>query len=362
VTEAAPLATALGDVRLIGRNDTPIWGMNNAERVRRLAEAAAKDGRTLDPGKALFVSLRFVFDPLLIQIALDRPDIALCREGEFVIGLLPQDCDPAAAERLEIGPDDTFYNKQLRKLQQPFVSRLAPETQRTIERQSYQGAYKGVTDLLTKYLWPEWALFLTRLAARIGMSPNMVTGIGAVFNLLAFFAFWNGSYWAGMAFGLVFMVLDTVDGKLARCTITSSRWGDWLDHGIDLLHPPFWWWAWGVGLSQAGLALPTDEFVLLMAALVAGYVIQRGIEGIFIKRFRMDMHVWGRIDSRFRLITARRNPNMVILFVSLLFGRPDLGLVAVTWWTILSCLFHAVRLLQAEAASRRGKPIVSWMG
>ena len=35
-------------------------------------------------------------------------------------------------------------------------------------------------------------------------------------------------------------------------------------------------------------------------------------------------------DSQFRLITARRNPNMVILFVALLFGRPDIGLVSMS--------------------------------
>jgi phosphatidylglycerophosphate synthase len=315
----------------------------------------------------LFVSLDFVFDPLLFAIALERPDVAVMREGAFVIGLLEEDADPqapwahAGVERLEIRAGDTFYNRQLRKLQQPFVSRLTPENVPMIERQSYEGAYKGVTDLLTKYLWPEWALYLTRLAARIGMTPNMVTGIGALFNLFAMIAFWNGYYWAGMACGLVFMVLDTVDGKLARCTVTSSKWGDIFDHGIDLLHPPFWWAAWGVGLAKVGLALPWDRFVLIMALLVAGYVLQRGIEGIFLKRFGMDIHVWGRIDSKFRLVTARRNPNMVILFVSMLFGRPDFGLIAVTGWTILSFLFHAVRLAQAEAATRRGKPIVSWM-
>jgi phosphatidylglycerophosphate synthase len=336
--------------------------MSNEERVRRLAEKAAKSGRTLPDGKTLFVSLDFAFDPLLIDIALDRPDVALHRDGAFVIGLLPSEAGPEGAERVEIGPEDTFYNKQLRKLQKPFVSRLAPETVSTIERQSYQGAYKGVTDLLTKYLWPEWALFLTRLAARIGMSPNMVTAIGALFNVLAMIAFWDGRYWIGMACALVFMVLDTVDGKLARCTITSSKWGDVFDHGIDLLHPPFWWWAWGIGLAKVGLALPYDEFVLLMVLLMAGYVLQRGIEGIFLKRFGMDIHVWGRIDSQFRLITARRNPNMVILFVSMLFVRPDLGLIAVTGWTVFSFFFHAVRLAQAEAATRRGKPIVSWMG
>ena len=67
----------------------------------------------------------------------------------------------------------------------------------------------------------------------------------------------------------------------------------------------------------------------------------------------MHIHVWQRIDSQFRLITARRNPNMVILVAALLFGRPDVGLELVALWTILSLIFHAVRLAQADAQARR---------
>src|SRR3546814_13499785 len=79
--------------------------------------------------------------------------------------------------------------------------------------------------------------------------------------------------------------------------------------------------------------LSARDFALVMAAVIAGYVLQRVIEGMFIKDFGMDIHVWQRFDSRFRLITARRNPNMVILFVALLAGRPDIGLIALAWWT-----------------------------
>src|SRR3546814_18904205 len=52
-----------------------------------------------------------------------------------------------------------IYNRQLRKLDCPFIQRLTPDTRRAIERKSYFGAYKGVTDALTKYLWPELALW-----------------------------------------------------------------------------------------------------------------------------------------------------------------------------------------------------------
>ena len=61
------------------------------------------------------------------------------------------------------------------------------------------------------------------------------------------------------------------------------------------------------------------------------------------------------------LVTARRNSNMVILFVAMLLGRPDWGLVALAWWTVISLVVHAVRLAQAYAERRSARPIVSWM-
>ena len=100
---------------------------------------------------------------------------------------------------------------------------------------------------------------------------------------------------------------------------------------------------------------------MLLAEIVIGYVAQRVIEGIFIARFKMHIHVWQQIDSRFRLVTARRNPNMVILVVALLAGRPDTGLELVGAWTILSLIFHLVRLAQAEAMAWRRQPVTSWL-
>ena len=220
----------------------------------------------------------------------------------------------------------------------------------------------SVTDILTKYLWPEWALVLTRISAKLGITPNMITAVGAIMCIAATVAFAYGRYWEGMAMGLVFMVFDTVDGKLARCTITSSWWGNIFDHGLDLVHPPFWWWFWATGLVYWGLALDTQTFWLVQAAIQGGYLVQRLIEGVFMRQNgMMHIHVWRRFDSRFRLITARRNPNMVILFASMLFARPDLGLIAVAWWTAISCAVHAVRLVQAWSVRAKGGTITSWL-
>jgi phosphatidylglycerophosphate synthase len=170
--------------------------------------------------------------------------------------------------------------------------------------------------------------------------------------------FWKGSYGWGLVAAWVMTFLDTVDGKLARVTLQSSRFGDIFDHGIDLIHPPFWWWAWIVGLPAAGW--PIEHASAVLTAIVLGYVLQRVEEGAFIAWFRMDMHTWQRFDSRFRLITARRNPNLVILTVSAVAGRPDLGIVVVAAWTLISLLIHAVRFAQATLTRRHG-PLRSWL-
>jgi len=355
-------------IRSIGTNPTLIWGMTSTERLRRIALSKKLSFDEAGAGSALLVAASHVFDHQWLNFMRDRPGEMLTIGGEpviaHVVGADEAEAQDFPSGLTEVRAEDhrVFYNEALRKREEPMIEALIPANVRTIERMSYFGAYKGVTDVLTKYLWPEWALVLTRIAARIGMTPNQVTIIGVTLCVIATFLFWHGYYWSGMALGLIFMVLDTVDGKLARCTITSSEWGHILDHGTDLIHPLFWWWAWAEGLGAWGLALSTETFVLVMGAMVAGYVVQRLIEGASIAWFGgMHIHTWEKIDSDFRLITARRNPNMVILFAATLLQRPDWGLIAVAWWTVLSCVFHAVRLVQALSRRAKGETITSWL-
>ena len=362
-------------VETVGANPTRLWGLDTAERLRRIAAKAGLGGTG---APVVLANAAHAFDPAWLRHVADHPGLVLTlggvpalaharteHEAALLREAMREETRPREAELFTFAAYEdgaTIENKELRKRERPFLMELRPDTVRAIERASYFGAYKGVTDVLTKYLWPEWALWLTRLAAWLGVTPNMVTVIGAVFCVAATFAFAEGAYWLGMALGLVFMVLDTVDGKLARCTITSSWWGNVFDHGVDLVHPPFWWWFWATGLAHWGLALSDTAFWWVQGAIIGGYVVQRAIEGLFMRDFDgMHIHVWERFDSRFRLITARRNPNMVILFVSVIFARPDIGIVAVAVWTVVSCLVHLVRLVQAIALARKGVKIRSWL-
>jgi phosphatidylglycerophosphate synthase len=363
------------DVISVGANPTPIWGMTNRDRTRKIARTILAPAET-DRQGLILANDDYVVDPLLLTYARDQGSVVFLKDGVPILARLddparrpsieaamrgePLSADPSIGQ-VEIGDEFTLYNRQLRKRVRPMVMRLEPDTVRNIERATYFGAYKGVTDLLTKYLWPEWALVLTRLAARIGMSPNQVTAIGLVNCIAATICFWFGLYWLGMALALIFMVLDTVDGKLARCTITSSKMGSRFDHRIDLIHPPFWWLAWVNGLAAWGLALAPVPLAAIVIALVAGYIVDRVIERRFIKRNGFHIHVWKKLDSDFRLVGARRNPNMVILFVAMLFRRPDIGIAAVAAWTVISLAFHLVRFIQAERLRSRGEALKSWL-
>ena len=360
----------------VGHNAARPFGMDARERACRLATNAGFEcvDKAVAGRAALVASMAYGWDPAWIREMRNRAGTVLTLDGKPVMAHVPEggDATKAAAAVEEGRPIEglgslaaetaELENKALRKRERPFVMPLDPDDPEPVERAAYDAAYKGVTDALTLYLWRKPAFYLTRWAARAGLSPNFITLIGAIFCVLAFVLFWKGQYWPGILSGFVFMVLDTVDGKLARCTGASSKWGNVFDHGIDLVHPPFWWWAWLHGLAAYGRALEPVYATMVLWVIIGGYVAQRAIEGLSIQRFDgMEIHVWRRLDSRFRLITARRNPNIVILAAALLFRRPDTGLVLVAWWTLISLIFHAVRLAQMTERQARGQRVVSWL-
>jgi len=359
----------------VGTNRARPFGMEARDRAFRLAANAGLEcAEAPQPSRAvLLASMDYAWDPAWLKAMRSRPGTMLTLGGEPVMVHVAAEANAAAAavalenhcavDGYKLLPAETaeLSYAELRKRERPFVMRLDPTDPEPVERAAYDAAYKGVTDVLTLYLWRRAAFYLTRWAARARLSPNLVTLAGAILCALAFLLFWKGEYWWGVLSGFVFMVLDTVDGKLARVTGASSKWGEVFDHGIDIVHPPFWYWAWEHGLAAYGRPLEPVLATMVLWAIIGGYVAQRIIEGIFIKLLKLEIHVWRPVDSKFRLITARRNPNMVILVCALLFHRPDLGLELVAWWTLASLIFHAVRLAQARERLSRGEPVVSWL-
>jgi phosphatidylglycerophosphate synthase len=363
----------------VGQSGHKLFGLSPSERLRRqfAREGISKEIMPEDvasyAGPIIVIRADAAIDQPLIPILAKRPSFALLAEGDerlpiaanvrgkdavqLIAHFLGNGAMPELLARAPGDLDAAFW-KGLRKRETPYAMQVRDEA--AAAWRIFVGTYKGATDLITKHVWPVPAFHATQFLATRGISPNMVTFVAAICTLLAFWLFWRGDYWPGIVAAWAMTFLDTVDGKLARTTLTSSKWGDVFDHGIDLIHPPFWYAAWAAGLAAVGHTIPEPLFWWTLIAIVGGYVLQRVIEGISIAKLGLEIHIWRPIDTFFRQITARRNPNLLLLTISLLIGRPDWGLIAVAVWTVVCLVLHAIQLLQAMAASRAG-PLVSWM-
>jgi len=370
---------------LVGACDVQIWGMSGIERAERMVRRAgiadvAIGGSEIDEGRtALIVRTDMVIDEALARALMARPGVLLAVEraeglkpvaahvardaidvGGAVVRGETVDRQAAEARGLTVlSPVELAgsYNSALRKKATPFVLELTEKTAREIERATFEASYKGVTDFVTKWIWPPVALPLTRYLARRGATPNAVTLASFACVLAAVALFATGHFLAGALFGWLMALLDTVDGKLARVTLTSSKWGNVFDHGIDLVAPPFWWLAWWYGLDGRG----EPALVQAMWIMVGGYVAGKLLEQAFISSFGIKTHVWQPIDSAFRQVTARRNPNLAILTLGALAGAPAAGYLAAAGWMVICFCFHAVRLGQAFIQKRNGAAITSWL-
>jgi phosphatidylglycerophosphate synthase len=187
-----------------------------------------------------------------------------------------------------------------------------------------------------------------------------VTALSLVLALAAMACFARGLFGLGLLAAWVMTFLDTVDGKLARVTVTSSRFGHLFDHIIDVVHPPLWYlaWAYGVAGDLAHLWALSPQVIAIFAGYIAGRLVesafQFGLAGF-------SMFTWRPLDSYGRLITARRNPNLLLLTAAALANQPGLGLTAVACWTVASTLFLAVRLVYAAWVRVRRGPLQTWL-
>jgi phosphatidylglycerophosphate synthase len=378
---------------LFDESDLQLWRLTPGERLRRqfarrglvechgLEELSAE--RTL-----ILLSGAHIFDARVLDALVNSPGVLLCETSEHqnppvvaahltaacgVSALALMRSEDASIESLGLSSElrdvrlerpeslTPAFDKRRRRASSPTVYRVLKANRRNLENRLFNLSYKGVTDLVTRFVWPRPARAVTRFCTNIGLSPNQVTCFGILMTVLAGIFFANGFFGWGLLCGWAMTFLDTVDGKLARVTVTSTRIGHLLDHGLDIVHPPLWYLAWGLGLVAfdplSGISLATGITLMFL-----GYVLGRVAEVAYKTLInRSGLYVWRPFDSFFRLVTARRNPNLIFLTAGLLLGRPDLGFEALVWWTAATTVVLAVRVLQAFAGKRRGACPRSWL-
>ena len=363
-----------------------IWGLTPRRRIERVlaaagVDSAAADVNALHDGDAvLMLRADYLIDDRLVKYMAGAPNTILqIDEGGGRVTIAAHVPAPMAPQvfryineksegvsmpGIQVQTPNTLavsFQEKLLKFDPPFVLHVSEAKRRDLERRLFAWSYKGVTDLVTKWAWPFPARWAVGQCVRFGVRPNHVTVASLVLVILAGILFACGQYGWGLMAGWLMTFLDTVDGKLARVTVTSSRFGHYFDHLIDLVHPPVWYILWGCGLNAFPLEGTWYNTTAVLWYIVVGYVAGRLVEGLFQWHLgRFGIFSWRPADAYFRLVTARRNPNLILLTVSVLTGRPDLGLVAVAFWTVLTSIVLLLRLGMGVSEKIQRGPLKSW--
>ena len=352
-----------------------VWGLTPTERISRFLDRrgiptvtglAEADGAS----SILLVRGDHVYDDRLLSALIENPDTAM-RAGDAADAAVVAAHLPAAraGDGLDglsgVAPGELVTSTRLAllKSEEPFALLVTDANRRAVERRLYDSSYKGVTDLVTKWVWPTPARWVVGGCVRLGISPNQVTGLGFTLMVVALVLFTRGAYAWGLLAAWTMTFLDTVDGKLARTTLTSSRFGHWLDKLTDIVHPPFWYLAWAHGLNgEFDSPTPAIHLGATVWTIFAFYLGGRIAEGLASGIITGGLFVWRPVDSFLRLITARRNTCLLLLTACAIGHRPDLGLWLVATWTAATTVLLVIRLLIAWAAWRPSKrKLTSWL-
>ena len=172
---------------IVGASNRGLWGMTGRERAARLAGrlGLAVVNRTeaegLRDGTLLLLRADAVLDEALVRALLGHPGGCLVVAAAEGVTPVAMSIDPqgfsAAANLLEttgvsagaiqsagfevLQPHDLTgaFDKALRKRAVPFAFLLTENNRIEVEKATFQASYKGVTDFVTKFLWPWPALW-----------------------------------------------------------------------------------------------------------------------------------------------------------------------------------------------------------
>ena len=339
----------------VGECKQQVFGLQPVERLRRQVASLGSECHIVADASAIVSegTLQWLqHNPGIVLVSAGGRPIAVSQANgneDVSYSGLPTDLRPVMS-----GSAD-YFNRKLRRREPVFGVSLAEAGIAEAERQLFDSVYKGVTDVVTKYVWPTPAFHVTRVLAAHRVSPNAVTCLGIVCMLAAAYLFASGDIEAGLAAAWLMTFLDTVDGKLARVTVRSSRLGDHLDHWTDVVHPPVWWACLASGLAPRH---PEASFVFEATALLLGsYLVGRIAEVTFKKQLGFNQFIWRPFDATFRLVIARRNTILLLVTLGAVTGRLYEAWLAAAAWSLASTAAQCVRLVQGFLQ----RPITSYL-
>ncbi|MCJ9429622.1 CDP-alcohol phosphatidyltransferase family protein [Kordiimonas marina] len=233
------------------------------------------------------------------------------------------------------------YEPELRRTQPMLFERVTgPERILALSRLMVTRTQKGTLDWPARLLHAPMENFLTRLSARFGISPNSVSAVAAVTGFAAAWFFVQGYILYGLLLALTVGVLDGVDGKLARATMSESRLGR-----AEHLLTKFVEYSWFIALA-AYLVPAHGNAVWGLALVVIGFSWAEAVQGEFYRRLTgAQLDDAGRFERLWRLIGGRRNTYMWAFLPFVLMGTPYTGYWALAFYALVTFFVAQIRFI-----------------
>ncbi|MCC7263809.1 MAG: CDP-alcohol phosphatidyltransferase family protein [Candidatus Latescibacteria bacterium] len=248
------------------------------------------------------------------------------------------------------------YVPSLRLTMPPYLVQVrAREDLRPLDRLLYHRTFKGVIDTIARHGYYHLVRWLTRQLSRTSLSPNLFTALSILAIWAAVPCFALGQLGLGVLCAWAGVILDSVDGKLARLTLHLSEAMGALEHLSAMPGLGLWFVALGWHCT-GGELLRETPLALATWTLVGAFVLDKVVSATFKKRHRREIFDYRPLDAAFHLVAARRNVSLLQLSAGVLLGEPHLALVLMAAWMVFTLAFHAGRWLWVEVEQRPATP------
>jgi phosphatidylglycerophosphate synthase len=148
-----------------------------------------------------------------------------------------------------------------------------------------------------RQLYEKYSLFLGKICVKMGLKPNIITGISLICALVSGISFWKGEMLWGVFWIVVTAFTDMLDGSTARAGNMGTVFGGILDHVADR-YGEFFILA---GITLSGAVHPGWGLFALFAMMIASYT--RATAESIGKLENCAVGIMGRLE-KFLLIIA----------------------------------------------------------
>jgi hypothetical protein len=247
----------------------------------------------------------------------------------FLIPLQPEDLDE--------------YIPSLRLKMPAFIICVSEgDSLKAIENHMFHRTFKGAIDVVARHGYYHLVRWLTRCLIEKNTTPNTYT----VFSVLCV---WGASPFLAMGWighGLILawlgVILDSVDGKLARLRLHLSDSMGEFEHIAAAPGLALWFGSLGWYLNDGNL-LQWSSDTLITYSLILIFVVDKICSGLFKHYVGRELFDYERIDAVFHLFAARRNIALLTFSIGAICSCLALSFELFLGWMAITFGVHIFR-------------------